>query len=138
MMKKTSPGSSSQILVFPVRNVLPGSVVSELLCKPKVNQEQLVAVPANPHQEVVWFDVAVDEILVVHIFHPPNHLVCQHKDGLHGKSPGAEVKEVLKAWSKEVHHQDIVVTFHTKPPDVRNAHPTLQRKMIHINLTKLL
>ena len=86
MMKKTSPGSSSQILVFPVRNVLPSSVVSELLCQPKVDQEQLVAVPPDPHQEVVWLDVAMDEVFVVHILHPPNHLVCQHQDSLHSES----------------------------------------------------
>ena len=43
----------------------------------------------DPHQEVVWFDVPMDEILVVDVLDPPNHLVSQQEDGLHGKSPRA-------------------------------------------------
>ena len=131
------PGSAGEVLVLSVRDVLPRPVVPILLGKTKVYQKELVAVPPNPHQEIVWLDVAVDEILVVHILHPPDHLVRQHEDGLHGKSPGAEVEEVLKAGSQEIHHQDIVVAFHTKPPDVRDAHPALHRKIILTNLTKL-
>ena len=47
--------------------MLPGPVVSVLLCQTEVDQEEFVTVATNTHQEVVWFDVAVDEVLVVDI-----------------------------------------------------------------------
>ena len=105
--------------------MLPCPVVPVLLGQTKVYQEELVAVSPDPHQEVVGLDVPVDEVLVVDILDPPDHLVGQHEDGLHGEPPGAEVEEVLEAWSQEVHHQHVVIAFNTKPPDVRDSHPTL-------------
>ena len=34
----------------------------------------LIAVPPNAHEEVVWFDVSVNEVLVVYILNTTNHL----------------------------------------------------------------
>ena len=106
--------------------MLPCPVVPVLLGQTKVDHEQLVAVAPNPHQKVVWFDVPMDEILVVHILDPPNHLVSQHEDGLHGKSPRAEVEEIFEARAKQVHHQHIVVALYTKPPNMRDTHASLK------------
>ena len=125
VLERHRPGSSCQVLVLSVRDVLPRPVVPVFLRQTEVYQEELVAVPSDAHQEVVRLDVAVDEVLVVHVLDPPDHLVGQHEDGLHGEPPGAEVEEVLEAWSQEVHHQHVVVAFNTKPPDVRDSHPTL-------------
>ena len=41
---------------------------------------------ADAHEEVVGFDVSVDEVLVVHVLDATNHLVGQHQHRLHGKS----------------------------------------------------
>ena len=62
-----TPGSSCQVLVLPVGNVLAGPVVSVLLSQSKVDQEEFVAVTPNTHQEVVWLDVTMNEILVVDV-----------------------------------------------------------------------
>ena len=64
---KLIPGSSCQVLVLPVGNVLAGPVVSILLSQSKVDQEEFVAVTPNTHQEVVWLDVTMDEILIVDV-----------------------------------------------------------------------
>ena len=40
--------------------------------------EYLIAVPANSHQKIVWFNVSMNEVLVVDIFHSSNHL--QHRN----------------------------------------------------------
>lgn len=61
------PGSSCQVLVLSVGNVLAGPVVSILLSQSEVDQEELVAVTPNTHQEVVWFDVTMNEILIVDV-----------------------------------------------------------------------
>ena len=108
-------GSPSQVLVLPVRNVLPGLVVSVLLGQTKVNEEEFITVTSDSHQEVVWFDVSVDEVLVVDKLNPTNHLVCQHQDSLHGKPSRTEVEKVFKTGSQQIHDQDIVVSFLSKP-----------------------
>ena len=106
---------------------MPRPVVAVLLGKTKVYQEQLVAVPPDPHQEVVGLDVAVDEVLVVDILDPPDHLVGQHEDRLHGKPPGAEVEEVFKAGAKEVHDEHIVVPLLPVPTYVWYAYSSLEQ-----------
>ena len=55
----------------------------------------------------------------------PIHLVSQHEDCLHGKSPRAEVEEILEARAKQVHHQHVVVALHTIPPNMRDPHTSL-------------
>ena len=122
------PGSACEVLVLSVWDVLPGPVVPVLLGQTKVYQEELVAVPPDPHQEVVGLDVPVDEVLVVDILDPPDHLVGQHEDGLHGESPGAEVEEVLEAWAKKVHDEHIVVPLLPVPTYVWYAYSSLAKK----------
>jgi hypothetical protein len=58
----------------PVRDMLSCPVVSVLLGQTEVDEEEFVAVATDAHQEVVGFDVAVDEVLVVHILDATNHL----------------------------------------------------------------
>ena len=54
-----------QVLVLPVWNVLVRAVVPELLGQAKVNGVDEVPLLAQAHEEVVWLDVAVDEVLTV-------------------------------------------------------------------------
>ena len=51
----------------------------------------------DPHEKVVWLDVSVDEVLVVHVLDATNHLVGQHQDCLHGKSG---IKRPNRLWLK--------------------------------------
>ena len=109
--------------------MLPCPVVPVLLGQTKVYQEELVAVSPNPHQEVVGLDVPVDEVLVVDILDPPDHLVGQHEDGLHGEPPGAEVEEVLQAWPEKVHDEHIVVALLPVPAYVWYANSSLKENL---------
>ena len=108
--------------------MLPCPVVPVLLSQSEVDHEQLVTMAPNPHQEVVWFDVPMDEILVVDVLDPPNHLVSQHEDGLHGEPPGAEIEEVLKAGAEQVHDQHIVVALLSIPAYVGYPYTSLKGK----------
>ena len=67
----------------------------------------------------------MDEVLGVYVLYPRDKLVCEEQDRFQAEPSRAEVEEVLEAWSQEVHHQHVVVAFNTKPPDVRDSHPTL-------------
>ena len=109
--------------------MLPCPVVPVLLGQTKVYQEELVAVSPDPHQEVVGLDVPVDEVLVVDILDPPDHLVGQHEDGLHGEPPGAEVEEVLQAWPEKVHDEHIVVALLPVPAYVWYSNSSLKENL---------
>lgn len=50
--------------------------VSELLGEPKVDHVELVAMAADAHQEVVRFDITVDEAFAVDELHAAQHLIC--------------------------------------------------------------
>ena len=47
--------------------MLPGSVVSVFLGQSEVDEEQLVTVTADSHEEVVWLNVSVDEVFIMDI-----------------------------------------------------------------------
>lgn len=47
-------GRPCEVLVLSVGNVGTGPVVTVLLGQTKVNEEKLVAVSTNTHQEVIW------------------------------------------------------------------------------------
>lgn len=60
-------GSASQVLVFPVGDVLVGAGVPVLLGQAEVNDVHQVALFPQPHEEVVRLDVPVDEVLGVDV-----------------------------------------------------------------------
>ena len=55
-----------------------------------------------------------------------DHLICKHEDSLHGESSRAEVEEILETRPEKIHDEDIVVPLLAVPPDVGDAHPSLQ------------
>ncbi len=115
-----------QILVLSVHDVLPGAVIPVLLGQAEVDQEDLVAVAADAHEEVVGLDVAMYEVLVVHELDAADHLIGQHEHCFHCEATRAEVEQVLQARSEQVHDQDVVVLLLAVPANVRYAHATLQ------------
>jgi len=52
---------AGEVFVFPVGNMLVGSMVSVLLGKSKVNDVDQVTLFPKAHQEVVGLDVSVNE-----------------------------------------------------------------------------
>lgn len=65
--------------LLPVGNVLTGSIIPEFFGQSVINEEKFVAMSADSHEEVIWFYVSVDEVLVMDEFNAPNHLVSQHQ-----------------------------------------------------------
>uniref|UniRef100_A0A182QU92 Uncharacterized protein n=1 Tax=Anopheles farauti TaxID=69004 RepID=A0A182QU92_9DIPT len=120
------PRRPGQVLVLPVRDVDARAEVAVLLRQPEVDQEQLVAVAPDPHQEVVRLDVAVDEVLHVQVLEPPDHLVDQHQHRLDREVPAAEVEQILERRAEQIHHQHVVATLLPEVPDVRDANAARQ------------
>ena len=59
--------STSQVLVLPVGDVQMGLGVTEFLCETKIDNVNLVTAFADAHQEIVGFDIAVNEITRVDV-----------------------------------------------------------------------
>lgn len=90
---------------------LPGAGVPVLFGQPEVDQEELVAVPSDAHEEVVGFDVSMDERFAVDELDAADHLVGEHQHRLDREPAVAEVEEVLQGGPEQVHDQHIVLLF---------------------------
>lgn len=81
---------------------------------------------SDSHQKIVGFDIAVNEVLVVHIFDAANHLIGEHKHGLHCKLATTKVEQILETRSEQIHNENVVAVFLSKPSYVRNSDASLQ------------
>jgi len=63
---------AGEILVLPVGNVKVGVGVTKFLREAEIDDINYVFVLADAHQEVVWFDIAMDEISTVDILDTSN------------------------------------------------------------------
>lgn len=61
-------GGSCQVLVLPVGNVEVALGVTVLLGQSKVDHVHLVTALSDAHQEVIRFDIAVNEVLGMDVF----------------------------------------------------------------------
>lgn len=55
-------GSSSQVFVFSVWDMQMTTWVSVLFSEPEINHIDLVAPLSIAHEEIVWFDIAMQEV----------------------------------------------------------------------------
>ena len=76
--------------------MLAGTVVPEFLGQSVINEEKFVTVSANSHEEIIWFNVSVDEVLIMDEFDPTDHLVGKHQHRFHGESPWTEIEQILQ------------------------------------------
>lgn len=72
------PRSASQILAFSVRDMLLRLRIAVLLCQPEVNRMDLIGLLAKPDQEIVRLNIAMKEVLCVHILNSIYHLIGKH------------------------------------------------------------
>mmetsp|Transcript_51496 Transcript_51496/g.137429 ORF Transcript_51496/g.137429 Transcript_51496/m.137429 type:complete len:249 (-) Transcript_51496:48-794(-) len=117
---------ASQILAFPVRNVLLCLWVPVLFGKTKIDYVHLVRLLAETDQEVVGLDVAVNEILCMHVLHAIDHLIRQHQDRLKTELPVAETEQVFQRRPEKIDDHDVIVPLHTIPVDVWDPDPACQ------------
>jgi hypothetical protein len=132
---------TSQILVLAVRDVEMSLWITELLRETEIDDIDLVAPLANTHEEVVGFDITMNEVSRVDVFdtgdlitmasqmatkrefsHAATYqLVSKKEDCFQAELAVAEVKEVFERRTEEVKDHGVVVAFCAKPPDERNA-----------------
>ena len=112
---------TGQVLVLSVGNVEMGLGITILLGQTKVDDVDLIASLANAHQEVIRFDITMDERLGMDILDAGNELIGEQEDSLQGEFAVAEIEQVLEAGSEKVQDHGIVITLGSKPTDKGNA-----------------
>jgi len=102
--------SSGKVLSFPVGDVLP-ITLDVSLGQPEVQDEDLVGSLVQADAEVIGFDVAMDEMSVVYVLDPRDHLIDQHQYSLQGELPQRLVEERLQRRAHEIHDQHVKITY---------------------------
>ena len=65
-----------------------------------------------------------------------HQLISKQEDSFETEFPVAEVEEVLKTGTEELHHHDVVVMLHPVILDQGDAHPTLHHLKQKTNVWK--
>eukprot|EP00445_Apocalathium_hangoei_P061646 CAMPEP_0204094030 /NCGR_PEP_ID=MMETSP0360-20130528/190721_1 /ASSEMBLY_ACC=CAM_ASM_000342 /TAXON_ID=268821 /ORGANISM="Scrippsiella Hangoei, Strain SHTV-5" /LENGTH=312 /DNA_ID=CAMNT_0051043337 /DNA_START=633 /DNA_END=1567 /DNA_ORIENTATION=- len=115
---------TSQALALPVGDVLLRLRVTVLLGQAKVDYVDLVGLLAQADQKVVRLDIAVDEVLGMHVLHAVDHLICKHEGRLQAELAIAEAEEILQGRAQQVDDHHVVVALHAVPMDVGDADAT--------------
>lgn len=66
----------------------------------------------DAHQEVVGFDVAMDEVLAVQILEATNHLVDQHQHRFESEMTRAETVDEKKSRGAKISHYVVKLRLH--------------------------
>jgi hypothetical protein len=106
-------------------NVSARVLVAIFLRKAVVNEKHLVGRITGPHHKVVGFDVAVDEVLVVHVLDRCQHLISQHENGLERESPAVFHQEIFERLPKKFNDKNIMKIFGAVPEATRNTDAAL-------------
>jgi hypothetical protein len=71
----------------------------------------------------------MQEMPAVNVLNPLNHLVGKHEHGLKTKLSFAVVEKILKRGSKQIDNHYIVISFDSKPVDVRDSDSSLKNSV---------
>merc|ERR1712032_1558287 len=106
-----------------------------LLCEAEVDDVDLVRLLPQSDQEVVGLDIAVYEVLGVHVFNTVDHLICQHQHGLQRELSIAKAKEILQGWPKQIYDHDIVISLDAVPMQSGNSYAT-RKNLVELRLVE--
>ena len=100
----------------------------------QVDDIHLVPIPPCTHQDILRFDVTVNDILRVNILKATEKLVGKHQDCLEGELAMAEFEEVLQTRSQKVEHHNIIFAFEHVVVNAWNT-DTASKRSIEVNFS---
>ena len=71
----------------------------------------LIPTPPDTHQEVLWLDVSMNDVLGMNILKTANELIGEHQHSFKRELATAEVEEVFQAWSQQIKHQGLEIAL---------------------------
>lgn len=102
--------SSGEVLSLPVGDVL-AVALDVPLGQSEVQDEDLVGSLVESNAEVIGLDVAMDEVSVVDVLNPGDHLVDEHEHSLEGELAQRLVEEGLEGGAHEIHDQHVKIAY---------------------------
>ena len=71
----------------------------------------MLKVTCNSHEEVVWLDVSVDEILGVDVLDPGYQLVCQEEHCLQAEASAKTIGDIVNCyqWGSHQHFRPSII-----------------------------
>lgn len=117
------PSGTSEVLAILVGDVLALGVLVAL-GQTEINDVDVVAGGVSAaDQEVIGFDITMDDTLLVHLFNTSDELRGDHEDSLEVEVALAGLEEVLEGRSEQVHHHhvELVVGHRAVSADVVKA-----------------
>ena len=87
----------------------------------KVDHVNNILLLAVADEEIIGLHIPMDEMIIMEELEPLDHLVGQHESRLDRELALAVVEQVLETGSEQVHDHRIVVSFHAKPVNSRDA-----------------
>ncbi len=76
---------------------------------------------AKANEEIVRFDISMDETFGVDVFESAEELIGQHEDCFELEASTAVVEEIFEGRAEEVEDHDVVVAFDSVPADIGDA-----------------
>ena len=89
--------------------------------EPEINDKNYILFLALANKKVLWLDITVNEVFLVHAFNPSDHLDSDMADGFGTELISAELEQLANSWTEDVHNQDIEFSFYSKPMHLWNA-----------------
>lgn len=131
--------STREGLSLPIRNVLFRLGITILLCHAKINDMDNVGTLGawSADEEVVGFDVSVDEVLFVDGLYPREHLFGNHNYCLDRELAVAVVEQVFQTWTKQVYDQYVMETFLAEVVDIGDPGATDEDLVCPVFVTQL-
>lgn len=71
------------------------SRISKFFRKSEIDNEHFRGIVPSPHEEIVGFDVTVNETFCVNCFNALNHLIGKMKDGFKGELAMGVIEQVF-------------------------------------------
>lgn len=112
---------AGQILVLSVRDMEVRLGVAIFLSKTEINDVDLISTLSDAHEEVIRFNITMDEGLSMNVLDTRDELIGKEKHGLEGELPVAEVEEILQTGSEQIKNHGIVITLRAEPTDKRDS-----------------
>jgi len=120
-------GGSRKTLSLAVGNVAHGLGVKVLLGQTEINDVDNLGLRLQSNEEVIGFDVTVDEALLMDEFDALEKLVCDHQDSLNRELSTTKLEKIFETRTKKIHNKNVIVSLDTPVPDGRDSDPTIKQ-----------
>lgn len=87
----------------------------------EIDGEYFVGISARSDEEIIWFNISVEEMFGVDVLDSLEELVGEHEDCFDAELPVTVIEEFFQGGSKKIHDHNIIIAFCGAVVDVRDS-----------------